>query len=103
MVNEGSPGFGRFMPASPALAGISVSGLPGFYIGLRVSAAFADKVRLNGDALVIFPDNPEVMTHFARCTEVTSNLTTPSLKCLTRFAVSGRASPVAGRAAQPTD
>ena len=26
------------MPASPALAGISVSGLPGFYIGFRVSA-----------------------------------------------------------------
>ena len=55
MVNEGSPGFGRFMPASPALAGISVSGLPGFYIGLRVSAAFADKVRLNGGGEGDFP------------------------------------------------
>lgn len=55
MVNEGSPGFGRFMPASPAVAGISVSGLPGFYIGLRVSAAFADKVRLNGGCFGDFP------------------------------------------------
>lgn len=91
------------MPASPALAGISASGLPGFFIGLRVSAAFADKVRLNGEALVIFPGNPGVMTHFVRCGEVTSNLTTPSLKFLTQFAVSGRASPVTGRAAQPTD
>ena len=76
---------------------------------------------------MIFPDNPEEMTHFVRCievksnlaarcryfvrcAEVTSNLTTPLLKCLARFAVSGRASPVAGRAAplrggaaQPTD
>ena len=43
------------MPASPALAGISVSGLPGFYIGLRVSAASADKVRLNGG---VFGDLP---------------------------------------------
>ena len=51
---------------------------------------------------MIFPDDPEVMTYFVRCTEVTSNLTTPSLKCLTRFAVSGRASPVAGRAAPLT-
>ena len=55
MVNEGSPGFGRFMPASPALAGISVSGLPGFYIGLRVSVAFADKVHLNGGCFGDFP------------------------------------------------
>ena len=53
--------------------------------------------------MVIFSDNPEVMTHFVRCievksnlaarcryfvrcAEVTSNLTTPLLKCLTRFA-----------------
>lgn len=92
------------MPASLALAGISASGgLPGFFIGLRVSAAFADKARLNGEALVIFPDNPGAMTHFVRCTEVTSSLTTPSLKCLTRFPVSGRASPVTGRAVQQTD
>lgn len=43
------------MPASPALAGISVSGLPGFYIRLRVSAAFADEVHLNGGCFGDFP------------------------------------------------
>lgn len=46
------------MPASSALAGISVSGLPGFYIGLRVSAAFADKVHLNGGCFGDFPQEP---------------------------------------------
>lgn len=43
------------MPASSALAGISVSGLPGFYIGLRVSAASADKLRLYGGGFGDFP------------------------------------------------
>ena len=43
------------MPASPALAGISVSGVPEFYIGLCVPAAFADKVRLNGGCFGDFP------------------------------------------------
>lgn len=47
------------MPASSALAGISVSGLPGFYIGLRVSAAFADKVRQNGEGFGLLPRKSE--------------------------------------------
>ena len=47
------------MPASPALAGTSVSGLLGFYIGLRVSAASVDKVRLNGEGFGLLPRKSE--------------------------------------------
>ena len=47
------------MPASPVLAGISVSGVPEFYIALQFRFASADKVRQNGEGFGLLPRKSE--------------------------------------------